>query len=137
MPNLITLDLSYLSLRRGIPLATQILAPNGDMLTLFKPLFEIDDAQARRTGLISDPNQIVIALICLLETVATLPLTPRGAIKLALHPIHGVHEYMLWFSHSSLHAQPWQPSSTDLLALVNSDGLGPTEESSTRTFFPS
>ncbi|MCL5947213.1 MAG: TlyA family rRNA (cytidine-2'-O)-methyltransferase [Chloroflexi bacterium] len=137
LPDLITLDLSYLSLRIGIPLATQILAPNGNMLTLFKPLFEIDDPLARRTGLISDPNQIVIALSRLLETISTLPLTPRGAIKLALQPIRGVHEYMLWFSHPTQGAQPWQPSSTDLLTLVTGNGLGPTEELTTQTFFPS
>lgn len=49
-PTLATCDLSYLSLRIGIPHFISILHGRGDLVCLVKPLFETSDAQARRSG---------------------------------------------------------------------------------------
>lgn len=51
-PVLATCDLSYLSLQDAVPLYQQILHGTGHLIALVKPLFEIDDAMARRTGII-------------------------------------------------------------------------------------
>lgn len=51
-PTLGTVDLSYLSLRKAVPLFAAILHGHGDLVCLVKPLFEIDDAAARRSGII-------------------------------------------------------------------------------------
>ncbi|MBQ8080912.1 MAG: TlyA family rRNA (cytidine-2'-O)-methyltransferase [Clostridia bacterium] len=53
-PVLATVDLSYLSLRKAIPQFAEILHEQGEMLCLVKPLFEIDDAGARRSGIIPE-----------------------------------------------------------------------------------
>lgn len=53
-PTLGTVDLSYLSLRKAVPVFSTILHQHGDLLCLVKPLFEIEDAKARRDGVISD-----------------------------------------------------------------------------------
>src|SRR5579859_7423477 len=42
LPTLITLDLSYLSLTKALPLAAPLLAPAGHILALLKPLFEVE-----------------------------------------------------------------------------------------------
>ena len=55
-PDLGTVDLSYLSLRKAIPAFSAVLKGEGELLCLVKPLFEIDDAQARREGVIA-PEQ--------------------------------------------------------------------------------
>lgn len=52
-PDLGTVDLSYLSLRKAIPAFSAVLKGEGELLCLVKPLFEIDDAQARREGVIA------------------------------------------------------------------------------------
>lgn len=49
-PTLATCDLSYLSLRIGIPHFISVLHGRGDLVCLVKPLFETSDAQARRSG---------------------------------------------------------------------------------------
>ena len=49
-PTLATCDLSYLSLRTGIPHFIAILHGQGELLCLVKPLFETDDLDARRSG---------------------------------------------------------------------------------------
>ena len=52
-PVFATCDLSYLSLRNAVPVYRDILKGRGEMLALVKPLFEIDDPAARRSGRIS------------------------------------------------------------------------------------
>lgn len=63
-PNLGTVDLSYLSLRKAIPAFSAVLKGEGELLCLVKPLFEIDDADARRAGVIA-PEQYA-PLLCAL-----------------------------------------------------------------------
>lgn len=53
-PQLITLDLSYLSLRKALPICRKILHNNGEIVALIKPLFEVDSSEIRRTGKIDD-----------------------------------------------------------------------------------
>ncbi len=53
-PDLGTVDLSYLSLLKGIPYFASVLHGRGDLVCLVKPLFEIDDMEARRTGVIEE-----------------------------------------------------------------------------------
>ena len=49
-PSLAALDLSYLSLQKAVPIVTVLLAEPFDLLCLVKPLFEVVDAEARRSG---------------------------------------------------------------------------------------
>ena len=48
------MDLSYLSLRKGIPAFAAILKEEGELMCLVKPLFETEDAAARRSGVLPD-----------------------------------------------------------------------------------
>ncbi len=49
-PTLGTVDLSYLSLAKAAPQFRAVMDGRGELLCLVKPLFEVDSAQARRTG---------------------------------------------------------------------------------------
>lgn len=53
-PTLGTVDLSYLSLRKAVPQFAEVMHHQGDLVCLVKPLFEIEDAQARRSGIIEE-----------------------------------------------------------------------------------
>ena len=53
-PTLGSVDLSYLSLRKGIPAFAVILKEEGELMCLVKPLFETEDAAARRSGVLPD-----------------------------------------------------------------------------------
>ena len=53
-PTLGSVDLSYLSLRKGIPAFATILKEEGELMCLVKPLFETEDAAARRSGVLPD-----------------------------------------------------------------------------------
>ena len=53
-PTLGSVDLSYLSLRKGIPAFAAILKEEGELMCLVKPLFETENAAARRSGVLPD-----------------------------------------------------------------------------------
>lgn len=55
-PTLATVDLSYLSLKKAIPIVAGILHGRGEMICLVKPLFEVPDSDMRRTGVVDNPD---------------------------------------------------------------------------------
>lgn len=55
-PTLATVDLSYLSLKKAIPIFATILGGKGELICLVKPLFEVNDRDMRRSGEITNPD---------------------------------------------------------------------------------
>jgi 23S rRNA (cytidine1920-2'-O)/16S rRNA (cytidine1409-2'-O)-methyltransferase len=126
-PDLITLDLSYLSLTTALPLAATLLAPQGQILALLKPLFEVESVQARRSGQVDDPTLLVAALHRVLDAGAGAGLIPLGAAKLALLPRHGVSEFFVFFGRNT--NQPaFTYDDTILMGIVEEQGIGDPEE---------
>lgn len=78
-PDFGTVDVSYLSLRKAIPYFAAILKGEGELCCLVKPLFEIDDAEARRTGMIAD-EQYAPLLFDLIRDVNAMPGASARAI---------------------------------------------------------
>lgn len=97
-PTLGTVDLSYLSLRKAIPLFARILGGRGALLCLVKPLFEIDDAVARRTGVI-DGEAYVPLLVSLSEGIAADGYAVCGITH---SPVTGNNGTLEFFLHVSL-----------------------------------
>ncbi len=126
-PSLITLDLSYLSLAKALPVATALLPSEGQILALVKPLFEVEDSIARRTGQIHDPLLIVTALQQVIDAGLACGLAVQGVAKLALHPRHGVHEFFVSFVRHPGALSCFYDTQT-LLALIKERGIGRTEE---------
>lgn len=126
-PTLITLDLSYLSLTKALPLAIPLLTPTGHILALLKPLFEVESTESRRTGQIDDPALLVAALHRVLDAGAAAGLQPLGAAKLALPPRHGVTEFFVHFA-CDLQQQTWSYDNTMLADIVRDQGIGNVEE---------
>lgn len=54
VPTLGTVDLSYLSLVKAVPQFRALMQGRGELVCLVKPLFEVDDPQARRTGALGE-----------------------------------------------------------------------------------
>lgn len=53
-PEVISLDLSYLSLKKALPLCKKIMGEHGILICLVKPIYEVESAKIRRTGKIND-----------------------------------------------------------------------------------
>lgn len=71
-PTLGSVDLSYLSLLRGVPAFSAVLHGQGELVCLVKPLFETEDTAARRSGILPDSAYVPV-LLGLIEKLGTLP----------------------------------------------------------------
>ncbi len=127
-PTLVTLDLSYLSLTRALPIAATILAAEGEVLALVKPLFEVESAEARRSGQITDPSLFVAVLRRVLDARATAGLIPQGVARLALPPRHGVSEFFAYFVRGTdQEYAAWDYDDELLRRIVDEPGIGVTD----------
>lgn len=88
-PDLVTLDLSFISLRLVVPPVVRLIAPGGaDLVALFKPQFELGREAIGKGGIIRDPaaaEAAAVAFAAWLESAfgavsqAPIPSAVRGA----------------------------------------------------------
>ncbi len=63
-PDLVTLDLSFISLRLVMPAVARLMAPGGaDLVALFKPQFELGRDAIGKGGIVRDPSAAAIAAV--------------------------------------------------------------------------
>ena len=114
-PTLVTLDLSYLALHEAWRLVRRWLPEGSDVISLVKPLFEIDDAEARRTGRISGHQPYVDILTRLARSAEDLG---WSVLRVMPSPIRGSHDTLEFLLHSR--AQPGLSPVLDLALVVAS-----------------
>lgn len=98
LPSLATVDVSYLSLRKAVPITARRLTPGGQMLCLVKPLFEIPDSAARRRGKIPDPAAYRGILNALAAFVRDSGLSLFGITHSHVRGNRGTIEFWMWIS---------------------------------------
>lgn len=94
-PVLATVDLSYLSLRKAIPIFAQLLQNRGEMLCLVKPLFEVENSEARRTGDPGGPEAFRELLLSLADFVRREGFSLRGVTNSHVTGSRGTREFFL------------------------------------------
>lgn len=95
-PSFATCDLSYLSLRSAVPLYKAIMHGEGEILALVKPLFEIEDSEAKRSGQVEDTAYEPL----LLDLVAGFNAMPgTGVRNVCASPVTGNAGTLEFFLH--------------------------------------
>jgi len=114
-PTLGTVDVSYLSLRKAVPYFAAILHGEGELVCLVKPLFEIDDAEARRTGVIDDEKYQPL----LRSLIDDLDAMPGVSVRAVTHsPVTGNAGTREFFLHVLLGRGAEKVSDEKILAAV-------------------
>lgn len=93
-PHFITLDLSYLSLKKAVPICCEILGGEGIIVALIKPLFEVDSSQIRKSGQINDRNTLEEVLMDICDHFCKMNMDILG---LTYSPIRGNHDTLEYF----------------------------------------
>ena len=91
----ITVDVSFISLRHILPVLPPLLTPDGDVITLVKPQFEAQRAEVGKGGVIRDP---VVQARVVDEVVAAadaLGLTRAGLVDSPITGMEGNREFLL------------------------------------------
>lgn len=106
VPNLASVDLSYLSLRKGVPAFAQVMHGQGELLCLVKPLFETEEMEARRTGILAPVHY----LPTLTQLIRDLNAQPGTSVQQVTYsPVtgnNGTHEFFLHVVLGSHQAPP-------------------------------
>lgn len=95
VPRLGSVDLSYLSLRKGVPAFKTVMHGQGELLCLVKPLFEVDDSDARRTGVINPALYETVLQELIRDLNAQEHTAVFGVTPSPVTGNHGTHEFFL------------------------------------------
>ncbi len=98
VPTLGSVDLSYLSLVKAVPQFRAVMHGAGELLCLVKPLFETDDAQARRTGELEPRHYLPLLLRLISQLNAQEGTRVLGVTNSPVTGNNGTHEFFLHVS---------------------------------------
>ncbi len=108
-PQLVTCDVSFISVSLALPPALRLAAPGWQALVLVKPQFEAGRAEAPK-GVVRDPAVRRRVVRAVAEALAGAGGEPRGVIDSGLPGPKGNHEYVL---HLVNRPQPELPTDLD------------------------
>jgi 23S rRNA (cytidine1920-2'-O)/16S rRNA (cytidine1409-2'-O)-methyltransferase len=95
-PEVVTLDLAFISLRLVLERVAALAAPGADVVALFKPQFELGREAVDRGGVVRDAAAGEAGAAALLEWAAQrLGATGRGPVASPITGAKGNHEWLL------------------------------------------
>ena len=105
--DIVTIDVSFISLRHILPAVPRLLAPGGDVVALVKPQFEAGREEVGKGGLVTDPavHEAVLARV-------SADAEALGFIRMAMtaSPITGATGNREFFLHLRLAPAPQGPA---------------------------
>ncbi|MBI1870123.1 MAG: TlyA family RNA methyltransferase [Chlamydiae bacterium] len=94
--NLITIDVSFISLEKILPAVLPLLAPGGKILTLVKPQFEVGQECVGKGGVVRSQQDRLDAVQKVRDFSKTLPLEDLGMFQSPLKGPAGNIEYFIY-----------------------------------------
>lgn len=95
VPSLVTADLAFISLAKVVPALAEVLEPDGELLAMVKPQFELGKGRARG-GVVRDPADRREALLLAADACAAAGLGVRGFASSGLPGPKGNRETFVW-----------------------------------------
>jgi 23S rRNA (cytidine1920-2'-O)/16S rRNA (cytidine1409-2'-O)-methyltransferase len=104
--DLVTIDVSFISLTKVLPKALELLKPGGTILPLVKPQFEAGRGQVGKGGIVRDPAKRAELVEKIRALAESLGLACLGSLEVSIHGHDGNVEFFLWLR------SPISPGST-------------------------
>jgi 23S rRNA (cytidine1920-2'-O)/16S rRNA (cytidine1409-2'-O)-methyltransferase len=99
--DLVTIDVSFISLRLILPPLPPLLAPGGEVVALVKPQFEVGKGEVGKGGIVRRPEKHLAALVSATLHAENAGFSVRGGCA---SPIRGAEGNREFFLHLSLDA---------------------------------
>src|SRR2546421_2389905 len=99
----LTVDVSFISLRLLLPVLVRLLEPQADSVVLIKPQFEVGKGQVGRSGVVRDPHLHQQVLLEVLSAIQACDLSVYAAIPSPLLGPKGNREFL---AHLRLDSSP-------------------------------
>ena len=100
--DMVTVDVSFISLKKIFPAIHRVLKPEGTLVTLVKPQFEAKPQQLGKNGILRDPATDLPPLLC--DIFACAAENELQLLGLTISPIHGTNgnvEYLAHYRHTA------------------------------------
>jgi 23S rRNA (cytidine1920-2'-O)/16S rRNA (cytidine1409-2'-O)-methyltransferase len=94
--DLVTADLSFISLGQALPALAACAAPDADYVVLVKPQFEVGKGKVGAGGVVRDPDLRAEAVAAVAQSALDLGLGVCGVVASPLPGPSGNVEYFLW-----------------------------------------
>ncbi len=115
--DMVTVDVSFISLKKIFPAIHRILKDGGEVITLIKPQFEAKKHELGKNGILKDAAATLPPLLTDIFTAAAENgLAVQG---LTVSPIHGTNGNVEYLAHYTHHAEPHIPDATSWTAMIN------------------
>ncbi len=95
-PDLVTADLSFISLRQVLPALAACAVPDADYVVLVKPQFEVGKGKVGAGGVVRDPDLRAEAVAAVAAAALEIGLGSCGVVASPLPGPSGNVEYFLW-----------------------------------------
>ncbi|MCX5922063.1 MAG: TlyA family RNA methyltransferase [Candidatus Dependentiae bacterium] len=99
--DLITLDLSFISLLKVMDAVCSILKPDGQLITLIKPQFEVRKEDVGRGGIIKDPKMHAHVIQLVTQGIARYGFVAIGVTESPIEGTTGNKEFLAYFKRTS------------------------------------
>jgi 23S rRNA (cytidine1920-2'-O)/16S rRNA (cytidine1409-2'-O)-methyltransferase len=93
--DIVTIDVSFISLRQILPAVPPLLAPNADVIALVKPQFEAGRSEVGKGGIVRDEAVRSRAVEAVVDAALGLGLTRAGLSESPITGMEGNREYLL------------------------------------------
>jgi 23S rRNA (cytidine1920-2'-O)/16S rRNA (cytidine1409-2'-O)-methyltransferase len=94
--DLLTADLSFISLRLVLPAVRELLRPGGEAVLLVKPQFEVGRGEVGKGGVVREEAKRRAALEAVAAAARGVGLVPRGETESPIEGPAGNREWLLW-----------------------------------------
>jgi 23S rRNA (cytidine1920-2'-O)/16S rRNA (cytidine1409-2'-O)-methyltransferase len=95
-PELLTIDVSFISLKLVLPAVVALAAPHCDIVALIKPQFEVGKGKVGKGGVVRDEGHRKQAIAEVTGFAASLGLAVKGVIDSPIRGPAGNQEYLAW-----------------------------------------
>jgi 23S rRNA (cytidine1920-2'-O)/16S rRNA (cytidine1409-2'-O)-methyltransferase len=96
--DLITVDVSFISLTKILPSLTPLIGPVGDLVVLIKPQFEVGKGEVGKGGIVTDPKKHTRVIKEITSFAESIGLIQKGLIESPITGADGNREFLAHFS---------------------------------------
>lgn len=122
---IVVADLSFISLTLVIPVLSTMGAPDGDLVVLVKPQFEVGRERLGSDGVVRSPQQRAHAVGAVIEAAEQAGLSVHGVTISAIAGATGNQEYLLWLRPATEGRMDPARVASALATIRTSDERGP------------
>lgn len=99
--NLITVDISFISVKLILPILKKFLLPNAEIIVLIKPQFEVGRKYLNKKGVVKDFSVVEKIIKEIIQTATQAGFVPQGLITSPIKGKEGNQEFLLYLKWTS------------------------------------